>query len=131
MNSLRLHSSRSDLVLEFADVDGDGFRVSVIAHDHSATRRVWAHTDAAGLGRLFADAAREWSGWNGTKAWESLEGELRLELSTDRLGHVRLRVRIRSDPGGADQWQLDAELELDAGELDAIARQAHRLWCCA
>jgi len=129
VSTLRLTSSNSDVAIEFSDVERDYFRVSVIAHDHSATRRVYAYTDGAGIARLFADAAREWKGWNGVKVWESLEGELRIELSIDRLGHVIVAVQLRSDPGGSDRWQLDAELGLDAGQLDGVARGADRLWC--
>ncbi|MEM6433115.1 MAG: DUF6228 family protein [Cyanobacteria bacterium P01_D01_bin.115] len=129
MSALRLTSSNSDVVIEFSDVGVDYFRVAVIAHDHSATRRVYAYTDGTGIVRLFAEAAHEWKGWNGDKVWESLESELRIELRIDRLGHVIVAVRVRSDPGGADPWQLEAELGLDAGQLDGVAREAARLWC--
>lgn len=129
MSALRLSSSNSDVAIEFSDVEGDYFWVSVLSHDHSATRRVYAYTDGRGIARLFADAAREWSGWNEAKVWESLEGELRIELRIDRLGHVTVAVRVRSDPGGSGCWQLDAELGLDAGQLDGVAREANRLWC--
>jgi hypothetical protein len=127
-NALRLTSSSSDVSLELSGVEGDYFWVTVGARDHSATRRVYAHTDGQGVARLFSEAAAEWRGWRGCKSWESLEGELRLELTTDRLGHVTLAVRIRSDPGGADPWQLDAELSLDSGQLERIAGEADRLW---
>jgi hypothetical protein len=100
----------------------------VLSRDHSAIRRVYAYTDGAGIARLFSEAAREWKGWTGAKVWESIEGELRLELRINHLGHVFLRVRIRSDPGEADRWQLDAELGLDAGQLDGVARDANRFW---
>jgi len=128
VSTLRLTSSNSDVVVEFSDIEDDYFRVSVMSHDHSATRRVYAYTDGAGISRLFADAAEEWRVWKEPKVWESLEGELRIELSIDRLGHVAVAVRVRSDPGGSDPWRLDAELGLDAGQLDGVAREANRLW---
>src|SRR2546425_9319376 len=124
MDTLRLKSSNSDVAMEFSNVDGDYFRVSVVARDHSAIRPVYAYTDAHGIARLFAEAARDSNGWHGPKVWESLEGELRMELTMDRLGHVALRVRIRSDAGGRDPWEHDAELALEAGQLEAIARDA-------
>lgn len=79
MDSLRLKSSNSDVAIEFSDVDGDNFSVAVVAHDHSAVRCVYAYTDAHGIARLFAEAARDWNGWDGRKVWESLEGEFRME----------------------------------------------------
>jgi hypothetical protein len=130
MSKLQLHSSNSDVVIEFYDVKGDFFWVAVRSHDHSATRQVDAYSDGAGIARLFGEAAEQWKGWQGAKVWESLEGELRIELTIDLLGHVTLAARIRSNPGGSDLWQLEAELGLDAGQLDGVAREANRLWCC-
>ena len=125
---MRLSSSNSDAVIEFSDVQGEYFRVSVTARDHSASRHVYAYTDGAGIARLFAEAAREWRGWTGTKQWESLEGEFRIVLTIDRLGHVTVEARVQSDPAGPDRWQLEAELGLDAGQLEGVARDAHLLW---
>ncbi len=70
---MRLASSSSDVVVEFSDIEGDSFRVSVISHDHSATLRVCAYTDRAGVPRLLAGAAKDWRGWQGPKVWESLD----------------------------------------------------------
>jgi hypothetical protein len=126
---MRLTSSNSDVCIEFSAVESDYFRVSVMAHDHSASRRVYAYTGSAGIARLFADAAREWRGWVDAKVWESLEGEFRIALTIDRLGHVTVAARVRSDPCGSDRWQLDAEVGLDAGQLEGVAKEAHQLWC--
>ena len=107
MNSLLLKSSNSDVTVVFSDVDGDYFRVAVSAHDHSAARSVYAYTDAHGIARLFAEAARDWRDWNVVKSWESVLG-----------------IRIRSNPGRPDEWELKADLGLDAGQLETIAREA-------
>ena len=45
---MRLSSSDSDAVLEFSDVRGDYFQVTLSAHDHSATQRVYTFADAPG-----------------------------------------------------------------------------------
>jgi hypothetical protein len=124
---LRLKSANSDVYVEFSEVDGDDFRISMSAADHSATRRICAFTDRAGVARLLAEAARDWQGWKGAKVWESLDCDLRLELRTDRLGHVTLTVRLRQDLGGP-RWQLETELVVEAGQLEALARDAERLW---
>ncbi len=128
MDALKLTSARSDAAVEFSCVDGDDFRVSVTARDHSAMLDVCADTDRYGVLRLFVEAARDWTGWSGAKVWESLEGEFRLELSHDGLGHVALAVRLRHDFGGWDEWRQDAVVWLEAGQLERIARDARRLW---
>ena len=78
MSMLSLKSSNSDAAVNFSDVEGDRFRVSVVARDHSVSRIVYAYTDALGVAALFAQAAQEWKGWDGAKVWQSIEGELRL-----------------------------------------------------
>jgi hypothetical protein len=128
MDKLRIEPSFSDVAIEFSEVDGDQFSVAVVAHDHSASRRVSAHTDAHGIVRLFAEAARDWKGWDGGKTWESLETEFFIVLDRDRLGHISLSVRIRSDLGRRDPWELQAGLALEAGQLELLARDAKRLW---
>lgn len=128
MNMLQLKSSSSETEIQFYDVEDDSFSIAVVAHDHAASRRAHAYTDALGVVRLFEDAARDWKGWEGGKVWESLDGELRLELSADRRGHISLCVQIRCTPGGRDPWQLEAEVTLDAGQLDDIAARAKALW---
>ena len=125
---LRLNSSSSEAAIEFSEVDEEYFQVSLSGPDRSATRRVSAYTDLAGIPRVFAEAARDWRGWTGGKVWESIEGDFRLELTTDRLGHVALRVQINADQGGPDPWRHEAQITLDAGQLEAIARACERLW---
>ena len=125
---MQIRSSNSDAALEFFDVQGDAFRIAVIARDHSAVREISSYTDAYGIVRLFSEAARDWRGWQGRKVWESLEGELRLEMTSDRRGHVALGVRIRSSVGGPDSWCVDTQISLDAGRLEAVAGDAKRLW---
>lgn len=80
-------------------------------------------TQEPGIATLFAWAARNWKGWDGARVSESLEGEFRLELSCDRLGHVALAVALSSDGGLLDAWSFPARLGLDAGQLEAIARE--------
>ncbi len=89
-----------------------------------ATARDYAfsclYEDAASLVAFFGKLASDWRGWSGVHAWESLEGELSLQASADRLGHITLRVGLRSvDP---PTWAVDAALELDAGGLDRVAK---------
>ena len=125
---MRIKASNSDAAFEFSDVEGDTFRIAVLARDHSAVRRVSAYRDTHGVMRLFSEAARDWRGWQGAKVWESLEGELRLEMTTDRSGHVTLRARIRSSDRGYDEWCVETQIGLEAGGLEAIAADARRLW---
>ena len=73
-----------------------------------------------GLPRLFREMARSWTGWKGAKEWQSLEGELKLSAESDSLGHVTLRVSLRSGHY-AYGWRIEIGLLLEAGQLEDTA----------
>lgn len=79
---------------------------------------------------FFAELATAWRGWEGERTWQSLEGDVALTATHDQLGTIALTVRLRSDTyasPGAYLWTAAATLFLDAGGLDALARQAVQL----
>ena len=57
--------------------------------------------------QLFEDLAASWKGWEGIKSWFAMEGELDLEATSDRIGHVTLTVAI---PASANQRQWSARV---------------------
>lgn len=79
-----------------------------------------------GLDKFWRELAEDWRGWEGIRSWKSLEGELELSATSDRLGHVTLEVR--PDEGAPFQWWVYGVISLDAGQLDSIAAAA-RTFC--
>jgi len=77
-----------------------------------------------GLAALFAFLSDNWKGWEGSKNWSSLEGELSIEAHSDRIGHVYLAVRLRD--GAPARWTLEVDLVLEAGMLADLAVIAHK-----
>jgi hypothetical protein len=75
-----------------------------------------------GLADLFAYFAENWKGWEGSKSWNSLEGELSREAHSDKLGHVYMTVTLCE--GSPAHWRLRAELVLEAGMLPNRAARA-------
>jgi uncharacterized protein DUF6228 len=78
---------------------------------------------------LFAEMALEWRGWAGIKVWEDIEKVLTLRASSDRCGHITLRVEMR--PNGSpyrSETVLASALMLDAGSLDKTARAVAQLF---
>jgi hypothetical protein len=52
-----------------------------------------------------------------------LEGDFSVRATSDRLGHIRLDVKLRNhDPD--DNWRISAPVFLDAGSLDTVAADA-------
>ncbi|MGH7553405.1 MAG: DUF6228 family protein [Longimicrobiales bacterium] len=115
-------------MLEFSHFEGEYIQVDLRSASHSAIKRVCCYTDPTGVARLFEAAASEWRGWSGAKRWESIEGELTLELTSDRAGHITLDVSIVNDLGGPDTWRVKSQLSLEAGQLDGLAKEAARLF---
>jgi Family of unknown function (DUF6228) len=78
------------------------------------------------LDQFWRDLAENWRGWEGTRSWQSLEGDLEFSATSDRLGHVELEVRM--EEGAPFQWRVHGKISLDAGQLDHIAAAA-RTFC--
>jgi hypothetical protein len=98
-----------------AALDGPGLAASMAAYD-----------DRYGaLAVFFDDLAASWRGWDGERAFYSLEGEFELVARHD--GHVRLAVGLRR-VDGPGLWIVQTELAVDPGEdLAAAARGVRAL----
>jgi Family of unknown function (DUF6228) len=120
-----LHSARDDGRLEVGNLGRDRWQVTLILPGLSASAEVdaVAYDGEHTLGLLFRRLADDWRGWEGERTWRSLEGDFDLAATHDGLGHVALEVRLRSGPYAAD-WLATGTLSLDAGQLDAVARDA-------
>lgn len=68
----------------------------------------------------FGGLAAAWRGWDGTRIYESLEGDLRLEAANAG-SRVRLGVTLW-ESSQEDGWRVSAVIELEAGEQ--LARTA-------
>lgn len=101
----------------------DGFWVRVTDQNLSAAIQVDAGFAPSHPAPLFADMARQLAGWAGGLAWESLEGELAIRCSRDRVGHIVIRVELRSGQM-PEVWRVVATILTEAGQLEGIARRA-------
>jgi hypothetical protein len=118
---LLIQSARDEAALELAPLDEDFFLATLRSRGVSGAARVGTFM-ANGLGEFFRYFADNWRGWQGVKAWASLEGELSLTAESDRVGHVFLDVRLRE--GAPARWTLEANLVLEAGMLTELAVHA-------
>jgi hypothetical protein len=96
------------------------------APDLSSATQVYVLGGCDHLDRFWRDLAENWRGWEGTRSWQSLEGDLELSATSDRLGHVALEVRL--EEGAPFPWRVHGKLSLDAGQLHRIAAAA-RTFC--
>lgn len=101
----------------------DSFWVRVMDRNLSAEGQVYAGYAPSHPAPFFADMAHQWAGWSGELVWESLEGELRIRCSRDRVGHIFICVELGSGPM-PDDWRVVATVLTEAGQLASIARRA-------
>jgi hypothetical protein len=99
------------------------YMVRLTDHELSAIAKVWGGYASQHPAGLFEDMARRWSGWPDEMSWESLEGEMVLRCSHDRLGHISIRAVLRSGPMEND-WEVAATVMAEAGQLEDMARRA-------
>ena len=120
-----LRSARNGGRLEVGHVVRDRWLVTISLPGLGASAEVdaFAYDGEHTLALLFRRLADDWRGWEGERTWSSLEGDFDLAATHDGLGHVALQVRLRSGPY-AEDWLLTSTIWLDAGQLNALARDA-------
>ncbi len=106
---------------EAVNVPAQYLGVSIEGPDLRASRQVYEGRDGgfSSLAGYFADLAANWRGWHGSRDYESIEGDLRIQATQD--GHVVLRVTLW-ETAVPEGWRAEADVRLDAGEpLSAAA----------
>jgi Family of unknown function (DUF6228) len=81
--------------------------------------------DALRLDAYFGRLAAQWRGWNGDEEWEGLG--LRLAARHDGLGHITIDAVLEQDYAMAERWRLRASIQVDAGTLGDLSRDAASL----
>jgi hypothetical protein len=119
--SLVIESAENEAALELSPYDANFFLATLRSRGVNGTAKVGTYM-SNGVADFFADFARHWKGWEGSKEWRSLEGELSLTARSDTLGHVYLTSTLRE--GAPDKWTLRANLVLEAGRLSDLASRA-------
>jgi hypothetical protein len=105
----------------------ENFWVTLETTGLNATARVWNPAFGTSPNQFFADIVQSWRGWEGEKAWSSIEGELTLIGTSDNLGHIFIEIRLRPDSYPA-VWNTTINFLLDAGQLEPVSRQFDRFF---
>ena len=118
----QIRSSSSDSCFELSHFDGDFFTASISGTGRAGELRICGYQYSPPMPEFFQDLAKNWKGWDGEKSWESLEGDLDIFASSDKLGHVTLTFRLGNANRGLDEdWVLVVKMSTEAGLLDDIA----------
>jgi hypothetical protein len=124
MPEMRIGSDPDYLLLTTDDSVG-GAPEFLVAELHlgglSASARVVNNyaTGFEDLADFLQQLADDWRGWEGTRRWQSLEGDLEIE-ARHQYGHVQLRITMRQFVAG---WTATGDLTIEPGEqLTQIAK---------
>jgi hypothetical protein len=77
------------------------------------------------IGEFFLTLAADWRGWPGERKWG--KSPLALAATHDGLGHVAINVHVAPNVHYEPTWEARATIQLEAGRLDHVARQAAEL----
>ena len=102
-------------------------RPAVSLEDEGLTATTRVDADSAltkGLDELFADLAANWHGWDGEKVGGTIDDSLFLSCRADKLGHTFIEVTLSQ----LGNWTVEANLCLDAAQLDRLAKQLKRFF---
>lgn len=129
MGDVRIGSRGDSLVLR-QDDSVDTITIALESDRLSATTHARDHYDLRGLIEFIADLADGApGGWEGAPAWESIEGDIRLEAACNA-GHVTITAQLRDerpDPANSG-WTARLAITVDPGEeLRQIASDAWHL----
>src|SRR5262245_26678387 len=108
------------------DPDLATFDVRLTADGLECERTVSTTQDGNTLGRFAASLAEDWRGWEGTRTWESLWRDLRVEAT--HLGRAVELVFVLRPEDREDAWEVRLPILLTPGEsLRRVASAAASL----
>ena len=124
MDSFTIKSSSSDCSLTFRERDGEYFKAVLTSHDHSASVRVWAYEDSHHIASLFHKMLHLTNDKSPDLSWHSIEGEFKLHVTADKVGHIYLRVVLNNiNTGTLEPWQLEATIASEIGQIETAVKE--------
>ena len=120
-SQFKIKSSVNSLTFEMSAENSDSVLAKVSGAGINAEAFVYTFM-SKGIGEFFTNLSSNWKGWQGNIEWSSLEGEIKLQASCDRLGHIFLSVWLTN--GAPPIWEAHTELVLEAGQLEMLAAEA-------
>ena len=132
-NELLLVSAEDGASLSFSCNNGSNYQIAVTAagRGFSVATSVYSYSSPS-LSKFFDEIAESNPSENGTFLWETLEGELRLEVTRDLLGHIFLVFYMRSPDIGSNRWwSFTGRLVLELGAMKSLCKRVHKFWNAA
>ncbi len=125
---LTIQSSSSSRTLRIHAAVDSYLTVTLEGHEISGVVQVWAETgEVEALAKFFGGMGSLEAPWKSARTWETIEGDFKLTATCSSLGAVTLLVNMSGLPGAAEEWQLQAGIETEFGQLSRLAAEAEAL----
>ena len=119
-----IHSVNSERTLTFSSYRNEKFQIEFKGSDVYGSIGVWESNYVQSLDAFFEELAGFTKPWQGTRKWESFEGELSLSATCATLGQVTFLVEIRHRTVAPEPWFVQAAIVTELGQLEKIASEA-------
>ena len=126
MGFVEIKDSQSSLRL--GPPDGEYLNVKIEHPDAKVEAKPYLYTDHSDLIAYFEGMARDWKGWNGARAWSTVESDFELVATNDGVSTVTLKVTLNKDDGSAGPWSFAVDVKIDLGDLNRIAEELRALF---
>ncbi|MEZ0261134.1 MAG: DUF6228 family protein [Alphaproteobacteria bacterium] len=128
----RLRSSTSDLTLRIFNLRDYFYTVELECATFRIARDVCREDNIfinyKNLPQFFHDLATQRKPWAGTKEWYSFEHEFKISAACDIMGHITLAILIRKRDGSPEEWELQADLQSELGQMPAAAASVEKFF---
>lgn len=126
MSEFLIKSANSASSLLFSNKSSDYFDVTVETPSLKATKKVsiYDYGPSNGFVSFFQGIASHERPWEGEAIWEPLEGDMKLGVTCDPLGHVEFKIILRNGLNPNDNWSLECAVLVDFGMLPLHAKRA-------
>ena len=118
---VELKSGSTSMIL--GPINGEYISIMFESGDIKAKIVSYLYTDYQDYYRYFQNIADSWKGWQGSKKWQTVEGDFQLEATHDSQSYVFLKLTLIKNQGIEDEWVLNGRIKIDLGQLDGIANE--------
>lgn len=127
MKEFRIKSSLSDVELRLFNIHGDYFTIEIVSSNIKAAREVWAYTDSYTFADFLEALASQDSPWEGSEAWESIEGEFKFWATCSKLRQITFEIELNQS-NITEAWLMNTKIRSDFGSLPILAKTARKFF---
>ena len=117
----------NNTTLKLSLIDSDYIDIEFRASGNHNQIRSYLYTDGPILASYFRSLIADPKGWDGTKEWQSVEGDVIFRASNNGLGHTTIKTTLLSNVGEDDQSKYEGNVVVDFQVLKEASESLTRM----